>query len=74
MRKVCITENCLSFLVLSSHFITKKTSDNYYQPNIPEENIEKENDCNTTFSKQNRPKKVSRSNDYEKSKVSFALL
>ena len=24
MRKVCITENCLSFLVLSSHFITKK--------------------------------------------------
>ena len=29
----------------------KKTSDNDYQPNILEENIEKENDCNTALRK-----------------------
>ena len=48
MRKVCITQNCLSCSVFIT-LLQKTFSDNDYQPNILEENIEKENDCNTTL-------------------------
>ena len=67
LKTVCLAQ-------FASLCYKKTSSDNDYQPNILEEIIEKENDCNTTLQKKNRSKKVSRSNDYEKSKVSFALL
>ena len=42
--------------------LPSQTSSDDYQSNILEENIEKENDCNTTLPK-NGSKKVSRSKD-----------
>ena len=59
MRKVCITQNCLSCSVFIT-LLQKTFSDNDYQPNILEENIEKENDCNTTL-----PKKIVLKNSRE---------
>ena len=50
MRKVCINENCLSCSVRIT-LLQKTSSDNDYQSNILEENIEKENECNTSLPK-----------------------
>ena len=58
---ICITENCLSCSVRTP-LLQKTSSDNDYEPNILEENNEKEDDCNATLPKY-RSKKVSRNND-----------
>ena len=44
LKTVCLAQ-------FASLYCKKTTSDNDYQPNILEENIEKENDCNTALRK-----------------------
>ena len=52
--------NALCLAQFASLYYKKTFSDNDYQPNILEENIEKENDCNTTL-----PKKIVLKNSRE---------
>ena len=47
----CASLETVSLSQVASLYYKKASSDHYYQPNILEENIEKENDCKTTLLK-----------------------